>query len=321
MGACIGAGLAAATFSSTTWASGSGWFEWAAPDGCPAREVVLERVRAYVPGEPDDEVQARVQVDAEDGAWTGRIAVAAGTSRSERTVQGLSCEAVADASAMIVGLALAPTAPTPAPDPPTVDAPVPVAVRPASAVQETPASSINHRPGGPSAHAGALFDGGALPSAAPGVEVGVGWRVAPIEVGLEAAAFAAQRGTVAGSASGASMTMESASLDACLVVPWGDRVVVAPCAGFALERLAAEGFGPPGAFLTARPVVVLPAVLGEMGLEWSPSSRVAIRVAARGVAPFARPAFVVGGPGGGDVYRPALVALEPSLGLVVRLGK
>jgi hypothetical protein len=281
---------------------------------------VLDRVRANAPPGESDEVRARVQVDAgEDGGWTGRIVVVAGGARSERTVQGFSCQAVADASAMIVGLARVPPAPEPAP--PTVVAPVTVVESPASAARETPTSSSHRHPGGPSVHAGALFDAGTLPSAAPGVEVGVGWRAAPIEIGLEAAAFTAQRGTVAGSASGASMTMESASLDACLVVPWGDRVVVAPCAGLALERLAAEGFGPQGAFLVAHPVVVLPAVLGEMGLEWSPSSWVAVRLAARGVVPFARPTFIVGGPGGGDVHRPALIAIEPSLGLVLHLGK
>jgi hypothetical protein len=117
------------------------------------------------------------------------------------------------------------------------------------------------------------------------------------------------------------MTMASASVDACLVVPWGDRIVVTPCAGFAVERIAADGFGPPGAFVAAQPVRVLPAVLGEVGVEWSASSRVAVRVGARGVAPLARPTFVVDGPGRGNVDQPALVALEPSLGLVVHLGK
>jgi len=96
---------------------------------------------------------------------------------------------------------------------------------------------------------------------------------------------------------------------------------MAPCVGFAIKRLAADGFGPPGAFLAQEPIVVLPAALGELAIEWSPVAPIALRAATRGLAPFARPPFVVGGPGGGDVHRPAIVALEPSLGVVVHFGK
>jgi hypothetical protein len=117
------------------------------------------------------------------------------------------------------------------------------------------------------------------------------------------------------------VSLTAASAAVCLVVPIGDRVVTGPCAGGAVERLAADGFGPAETFVAVQPVVVLPAALGEAELEWSPMSVMSLRASARALAPLSRPTFVVRGPGGGDAYRPAPVDLEPSLGLVVRFGK
>jgi hypothetical protein len=182
-------------------------------------------------------------------------------------------------------------------------------------------STLSRTRGSLTLRAAGAVDVGTLPSAGPGVTMGASWRAAPLEIGLDAAAFAAQRGAVSGTTSGASVGLGSAALDACLVVPWGDRVVMTPCAGFALERLAADGFGPSGAFVAAQRAIVLPAAFGDLGLEWWPSRHVGFRGAVRGVAPFDRPTFVVQGPGGGAAHRPSIAAVEPSLGVVVRLGK
>jgi hypothetical protein len=182
-------------------------------------------------------------------------------------------------------------------------------------------STLSRTRGSLTLRAAGAVDVGTLPSAGPGVTMGASWRAAPLEIGLDAAAFAAQSGAVAGTTSGASVGLGSAAMDACLVVPWRDRVVMTPCAGFALERLAADGFGPSGAFLAAQRAIVLPAAFGDLGLEWWPSRHVGFRGAVRGITPFDRPTFVVQGPGGGAAHRPSIAAVEPSLGVVVRLGK
>jgi hypothetical protein len=316
-----GLGVAAAVWGALACAADSPWLTWEAPPECPTREIVLDRIRSIAKDSRGDDVAAQIRVEAADqGRWSARVTATVGGIRSERSLGGSSCEAVAEASALIVGLLLTP-APGPSETPP-VSVPVarhaPVVLEPA--VPETPAIQRGIS-GGLSFRAATAVDIGALPSPSPGAIVGAAWRVRPLEVGLEAAAFAAQGATVSGSTSGASVTLASASLDVCLAVPWGDRVVVAPCAGATLERLAATGFGAANAFVGQEQVALVPGALGELALEWSPLPVLAFRATARGIVPFARPTFVVLGPGGGEAGHPAAVALEPSLGLVVHLGK
>jgi hypothetical protein len=306
-----GIGVAVAVHVASAAATTPEWLVWDAPPACPDREAALDRIRAATREAPGDDVHALVRIRSEsDDRWSASVSVTAGDTRSERLLEGASCGAVADAAALIVGLSLAPastavTAVTPAPIAPKESAP----------------SLLSRTPGGLLLHAAGVVDVGTLPSAGPGVAMGVAWRAAPLEIGLDAAIFAAERGTVAGTTSGASVGLGSASLDACLPVPPGDRVVVVPCAGFALERLTAAGFGRSEAFLAAQPVVVLPAVFGDLGVEWWPSRHVGLRLGVRGVVPLERPTFVVRGPGGGPAHRPSIAAAEPSLGVVVRLGK
>jgi hypothetical protein len=354
-GTAVGVAVAAHVVSAA--ATTSEWLVWDAPPACPGREAALDRVRATTREAAGDDVHAEVRIRAEsDGRWSATVSVTAGESRSERLLDGASCGAVADAAALIVGLSLAPApavsggaAPTasvasdrndsPAPSespaspvpsgpasgpsveaPPTVVRPRAVTLAPSAPKESTP-SLLSRTPGGLTLHAASVVDLGTLPSAGPGIAMGASWRAAPLEIGLDAAVFAAERGTVAETTSGASVGLASASIDACLLVPLGDRVVVAPCAGFALELLTANGFGPPGAFTAEQRVVPLPAAFGDLGLEWWPSRHVGLRAGIRGVVPFERPTFVVLGPGHGPAHRPSAAAAEPSLGLVVRLGK
>ncbi len=317
------------------WASGASaaepWFAWDAPPGCPAAEAVLERVRGVDKGATGDDITARVHVEAESADhWTARVEITVAGVPWERALDGTSCEAIADATALIVGLsetALPAAAHAPAPPPAPSPAPAPAPVLSlAPAPREAPAAVAPRvpYPGGFSVRASALLDSGALPSPSPGASVGVAWRKGLFEVGIDAAAFLAERGTASGSESGASVALGTAALDACLVVPLADCVVATPCAGLGLELLAADGFGPASTFVAAQPVVVLPAGLGEAALEWRAFPRVAFRASARGLVPFTRPTFVVRGPAMGDVrdvHRPAAIAAEPSLGVALLLGK
>jgi hypothetical protein len=313
---------------------------WDAPAGCPSREAFVQRVRAMAtsPLADDIDIHARIHVEPEGARWSARVAIDASDAGSERSFEGASCAAVADAAALMVGLALT-SAPPPSAPPGTPAVPAggaaveeaaahpPVATRAAS-IEVQPAAPAPHDAVSsrslvfrPSLRASAIVDFGTMPAAGPGATVGASWRVGLFEASVDAAAFAGERGAVAGSTSGASVALASASADACLAVPLRDRVVMVPCAGMALERLAADGFGAASRFDAAQPVVVLAAALGEVGLEWSPLRWLALRVAARALAPLSRPTFVVHGPGGGDVYRPAFAALEPSAGVVLFLDK
>lgn len=317
------------------------WFVWIAPAECPSGEAVLARIGVTAQDGAPNDLTARAAVESIGGRWSGRVEVTSGERRWERTFEGGSCATVADAVALTVSLSIAPSRtiaavtaasaqtaggflapevprPTPATrNRATVSAMLEAAPGPETVSPPTP----SHTHGSFSVNAEGVVDVGGVPSPSPGGAVGIAWRSKPLEVGIEAVAVEGQRGTVAGSTSGASVSLTAASASVCLVVPIGDRVVGGPCAGGALERLAAHGFGPSDTFVATQPVVVLPAAVGEVDLEWSPMWAMAVRASARGLAPLSRPTFVVRGPAGGTAYRPASVDVEPSLGVVVRLGK
>jgi hypothetical protein len=244
--------------------------------------------------------------------WSGRVEVTSGEARWERTFEGESCATVADAVALTVSLSIARSqalttvepapartvgalvaselTPAPASKIATAAPAAPQAVLPADTV---PSPSSTHMHSTFSVNAEGVIDVGSLPSPSPGGALGATWRAAPIEIGVGATAVEGQRATVAGSSSGASVSLTAASATVCLIVPIGDRVVAAPCAGGAVERLAAHGFGAAQTFVATQPVVVLGAAVAEAKLEWSPMSALAVRASARGLAPWSRPTFVV----------------------------
>jgi hypothetical protein len=305
------------------------WLSWQAPNACPSRDVVLSRIELDTYNTASMDLEARVDVEATSGGWRAHLAITSAGVRSERILEGPSCEVIADAATLIVALARVrgeeaasepilplPTVPSRTP----VPAPAPTTIL-AAALPPDVAASPNPVFSHWSVHAMATSDFGMLPALGVGASVGAAWRHGSFEINVEAAAFGPQRGTVESSGSGASITLTSASIDACHVVPLSDRFVMAPCAGIALERLAADGFGAANAFVASQPVVVVGAGLGELSLQWSPVRLVAIRASGRGIIPFARPTFVVEGSGGGVVHKSPLVAVEPSIGAVVSFDK
>lgn len=316
------------------------WFVWIAPAECPSGEAVLTRIRATAQDGAPKDLTARAVVESIGGRWSGRVEVTGGESHWERTFEGDSCAAVADAVALTVSLSIARSsavsgetatsaqpatafvAPWPLPAPASKTRAAATPVRELIPGPEANAPTSHSRPHGSfSVNAEGVVDVGGVPSPSPGAGVGVAWRAKPLEIGIEAIAVEGQRGTVPGSASGATVSLTAASASVCLVVPIGDRIVACPCAGGAVERLAAHGFGPSDTFVATQPVAVLPAAVGEARLEWSPMWAVALRASARALAPLSRPTFVVRGPAGGTADRPSSVDVEPSLGVVVRFGK
>jgi len=336
----VAVGIVVSVATSAAAEAADPWVVWIAPAECPSGEAVLTRMRAAAQDEAPDDLTARAVIESIGGRWSGRVEVTSGERRWERTFEGGSCATVADAVALTVSLSIAPSrtiaavtatsaqtargflAPEVPPAPATRNRAAANAMLEAAPGPETvspPPRSHTH--GSFSVNAEGVVDVRGVPSPSPGGAVGVAWRARPLEVGIEAIAVEAQRGTVAGSTSGASVSLTAASASVCLVVPIDDRVVAGPCAGGAVERLAAHGFGPSDTFVATQPVVVLPAAVGEADLEWSPMWAMAVRASARGLAPLSRPTFVVRGPAGGTAYRPAALDVEPSLGVVVRLGK
>lgn len=158
--------------------------EWDAPANCPGEDVVRRGIDGYL-GRParhasTTPVDAAVRVEriGED-RWVAEIRIETRSGVNVRTMTADRCETLADATSLIVAVALDPTAagmtapgdPEPATDPtPPQDPPNAVQTR-ASA----PTSSDGSPSSGFAFAAGGLLIG-ALPSAAGGITFGLGLR-------------------------------------------------------------------------------------------------------------------------------------------------
>jgi hypothetical protein len=101
---------------------------FSAPAGCPERDDVLRAMRAQLPAgfRTSTRLRARAQVlahSAHDFELVIEYSADAG-AQDVRRVRGESCEAAADAAALLLSLALIPS---PAPEPPPRAAPQPIA--------------------------------------------------------------------------------------------------------------------------------------------------------------------------------------------------
>jgi hypothetical protein len=88
--------------------------EWHAPAGCPDREHAQAAIAAAL-GKPlpprDEPAVVRVQIaQREDGQWNADIWMYGADGSGERSFAGASCAHVADAAALIVAMALDPSA-------------------------------------------------------------------------------------------------------------------------------------------------------------------------------------------------------------------
>lgn len=305
--------------------------EWNAPMSCPTREAVLQRLRESggPPGVSPIDTRVTVEQTAED-RYRARVELVADHQWSERSLEASSCDAIVDALVVIVRVAAAavPSAPPPPPSPPPSGAgpsafaalpppapPVPVPDSAASAVEED-------RGRGFSVHTAFAIDAGSRFDATPGFAIGAAWRGAHVRFAFDLDAFAPAPtasvppgGTI--NAAGASTPtgffpveivfsgephawLLTASAEACASEPLRrDRVLVDACLGLALEH---PHFASSGAF-------GLPP-LGELAVEWWPLHTLGVRGSTRLLFDVPRP-----------MPTSALVAFEPSLGVVVHLGK
>lgn len=83
---------------------------WNAPAGCPTTQAIDDEVARTLAGSPKDAapVAAAVNVlapSAPDGRWRARLVIHSHGRRAEREFEAESCEALASATALIVGLA------------------------------------------------------------------------------------------------------------------------------------------------------------------------------------------------------------------------
>ena len=204
---------------------------WSAPAGCPTGEAVLasvERLRPHAFQRPPTRpLAAEVIVTPEGARWSLTLALHAAEETGARSLTADTCAEAADAAAVVLALAIDPTArrPPPAPEPPPAAPP--------------PTRDDRPRVGG-GVH-GAL-DLGSLPAPAWGVGAGVGFARSWLRLELGATWFPAQRAVgAAGTASDVGLV--TGELRACAMLLRGAAVGAGLCAGVAGGAMYARGVG------------------------------------------------------------------------------
>lgn len=252
---------------------------WTAPEGCPQRAVVEAEIARLLGAPPRAEAGRRLDVDGKVTATGAGYSLELSTRDGEgatgqRTLAGASCEALANAAALVVALgwdpeavaaAAAPPVPPapPAPSPPPPPPPAPIQPPPPPlAPPGAPPGSLSPAPGSlppaprsprdrdPLVELGLSFalDAGGLPGVTPGIEGGGALLLGPWRIGARLTAFPSAETTLEGDARRGgdfSQVFGSASFGRALL-PWkGGRLSHELSAHVGLEAGAtfAAGFG------------------------------------------------------------------------------
>lgn len=110
--------------------------QWRAPAGCPDASALEARIGEYAQGiAPDEPVAVDATVEAIGDRWRLRLAITRGADREERVLEDTSCEGLAESTAVLVAIAIAPASVDATPvDPPSPS--VEVATPPATQATE-----------------------------------------------------------------------------------------------------------------------------------------------------------------------------------------
>jgi hypothetical protein len=303
---CLCASLGVVSFASTASARERSFaLEWAAPAECPdapsVETYVEEDVGAIAFGPTVVRARGSVAPNS-DGRYTVELELDTGGAQpSKRQLVGGSCEAVSQAAALLVALAIraqaVPAAAQPSPPPPL---PLP---------PKLPAPTHER----PYLAAEVLTDLGSLPVPTVGLSVAGGATVAGFRFEPSVAYFAPQSGSVSGDATlGAHFWLGSATFRVCAPFP-RSRLWLAPCLGGGADWIRATGFG---ARVPRDPstldAIATAAAMG--GLDISPV--VSLRLELGAVLPLGRPRFQLEqADGATDVYQRAHLALRGAFGL------
>lgn len=309
---------------------------WSAPSECPSRDPMRARILQLV-GEGKhsrDAVDATVRIERRsNGAlFDANVTLSAGGRTTDRHLDGDSCEAVSDAAALIIALAIDPeAAASPAPTtpgavasettevpwlaPPAVAASQPPSSPPPTPIEGSPRDASNRTTNRPFyASASGRFDVGSVPAPVLGAELALGWNPGRFDFELGGALMASARGTLASNPDqGARIGVSDLGTRACYLL-FGTRLDLAPCGGIHVRFMSAQGFGT-GSDHDATAVFGL-ASLGAL-IRWQLTPRISVRFAGDALVPLSRPTFVIDA--AGTVYQAPPVAARAAVGFEFHL--
>jgi hypothetical protein len=227
-------------------AAGAAEVRWNAPESCQRAAIVGEQVEGLI-GRSLSSVESPsflVTVTERNSGWRVEV-ITLGSTRSTRTLDGPTCDAVTDAAGVAMAMAIRAADPSPPPsEPPASENP---AEPPPKTTAAAPARARPRRTAGNGerrlralARLGITVDSGALPGVAPGVSAAAALQARPFRLELEGAAFLPRSADLEGGRS-AEFSLFTGALLGCL-----EHDVVATlmaCAAFEAGRLAGEGRG------------------------------------------------------------------------------
>jgi hypothetical protein len=320
---------------------------WTAPADCPAAEEVRRLVMISagsepVAGEPLD-AEAEVRSLEIDGVRRYRVELSTrrGSERGERSIDAATCRGVAEATALVLSLALTAT-PSPSDDgaaqpsqgggvpisPPASQALAPAAAEtsparvapsrsaPARARAAAPVTTPARAAAAPTSDSHDLAlgvslagDTATLPSAAAGGALSLAWYTGPLRLELEARRWLSQSRTDDAFAAGARFSMTSIGARGCWAAAAGESFDLGPCGGADVHMISAPGYGVEPDYDASAEWTALAA--GAQGRLFV-ASWLALRARLEAAIPLSRPIFVL--EGGGPLHQPAALGGAAGIG-------
>jgi len=275
---------------------------WSAPPECPDAAAVEDYVAQDVGPIADGPTVVRARGSVSQSA-DARYSVVleldtGGAHPSTRSLEGGSCQAVSQAAALLVALAIRAQA-------------APVINRVASTPPPVAPTPRSHER--PFASAAVIADLGSLPAPTVGLGVSGGATFSGLRFEPWLAYFAPRTSSTPASAEiGARFALGSAGARVCAPFPRSE-LWLAPCVGGGVDWIRAGGFGA----RVPRDASTLDALLtAAVLLGWDISPIISARLEITGMLPLARPEYDVSELNGVSVVsRRAPVALRGNLGL------
>lgn len=289
--------------------------DWRAPASCPDRAWALERLASdgrLTKLERETRVIVRLRED--DGAFVADLRTSQGEAEGSRALEAATCEELAEAVIVVLGMALVPRPNDPAEPlekPPNAGSAQPSKVTGPEAAPDSSepaeAESFGAEESGLFLRAGVGVDRGSLPSATFGFALTGGYRFGAVALALRGAYWLPRsapaedpRGVAEGADVGGDFSRAEGLLLACWSTPPVGVTSLEGCLGAGAAALRAVGYGLPEPATERRYFGLLAA---ELAAPIRLSRRVGLRLAAGGLVPLSREAYAIEGLG--HVFTPA----------------
>jgi hypothetical protein len=269
--------------------------DWRAPTTCPAASDVLQGTLSLRSGLVLQAHQSSTIVSvARIGVnlWQAQIYVRNAQGIASRTLRGETCQAVADATSVVLAFTLQEVPPEISPQ--ILPQPLP----------REPSWLLGIR---------GIFDKGSLPASSAGASIAVGWRSHGALIDSDIGLFSSRSAHLEQKDwEGASFSLKRFAARGCLPVSLKTGEL-APCVGTGFQHLSASGFG--SQVPSDNSSTTAFALLGVSGLL-DLNQNVGIRYGIETLFPLRRPSYVIEGTG--SVYQQSVLALQVYLGPQLR---